>query len=387
MKKIIITLIIIVIVVLVGWWFYSSRSAGPNGQQNGIFSIFFPSSGEKNIQNLPGPATTTPGGAVSNGKLIEAGNLIQLTANAITGAAAASSTIRYLEKSTGNIYEINPDGTGRLRLTNTTILKTAAALWSSNADKSIVSFFDENNNLKTFSLNLSTSTGIFLPQSLVAATVSPAEDKIFYLASANSAFSGIIADFSNKNQKNIFTSPFGEFNLAWPNKNTITLLTKPSANVPGFFYSLNPSSGAFQKILGDLNGLTALLSPDGTRAIYSESGNSSLQTKIFNLKDKTTSDFDLRTLPEKCVWSKLNKDIVYCAVPDNFPAGDYPDDWYQGLVSLNDSLWQKDFSSGKTSVLANNLNADVTNPFLTSDENYFVFTNKIDNALWSLKLR
>ena len=74
-------------------------------------------------------------------------------------------------------------------------------------------------------------------------------------------------------------------------------------------------------------------------------------------------------------------------MPDNFPQGDYPDDWYQGLISFKDSIWQKNFSTGETNILINETNADVINPFLTKDENYLIFTNKTDNTLWSLKLK
>jgi hypothetical protein len=382
-----ITISIIIILLLIGggfYWFYSKK---PAEERPAIISILFPSAGEKTIEGLPPTTPSVPTNNGIPGNKTGEKNLIQLTSNAISGAGMASATVRYIEKSTGHIYEINPDGQNRQRLSNTTILKTFETFWSYRANKLIIRYL-ESSLVRNLSASISTTTqGVFLPQSAIAVAVSPNEDKIFYLISTDGMIKGITANFENKNQASIFSNSFGEFNISWPKNDMITLLTKPSAFSEGFFYSLNSQTGKFGKIIGEIKGLTALLSPDGAKVIYSESNNNSLKTKIFNVKDKTSSDFDLRTLPEKCVWSKSNKDIVYCAVPDNFPQGDYPDDWYQGLISFKDSIWQKNFSTGETKVLIQETNSDIINPLLTKEENYLIFTNKDDNTLWSLKLK
>jgi hypothetical protein len=196
-----------------------------------------------------------------------------------------------------------------------------------------------------------------------------------------------LADFENKKQSNILNIPFGEFNISWPSKNIITLLTKSSTEAEGYLYSLDFKTGKFEKLIGGIKGLTALVSPAGEKIIYSQSRRNGIETKIFTIKDKTSADFGLTTLPEKCAWSKLDKNIIYCPAPNNFPAGDYPDDWYQGMISFNDSIWQINLSTGETNVLINETNIDVINPFLSKDENYLVFTNKKDNTLWSLKIK
>lgn len=390
-KKIIIILsvIIIIVIVIAGlYWFYSSK---PASERPGIISVLFPSAGEQQIQGLPIPG----GGGLPSGGLQGAGNILtQLTQNAVSGAGATSTTIRYIEKSTGHIYKIEPNGQNRSRLSNITILKTFESFWSLDASKVILRYFEEGAypSVKTFSavINPNATTtlqGIFLPSSAAAVAVSPAEDKIFYLIPTEEGVSAITADFGNKKQSNILNIPFSEFNINWPSKNIITLLTKPSAAAEGFLYFLDPKTGSFEKIIGGVNGLTALLSPDGARAIYSQSRRNGIETKIFTIKDKTSADFGLTTLPEKCVWSKIDKNTLYCAVPNNLSSGDYPDGWYQGLISFNDSIWQINLSTGETNVLINETNSDVISPFLNKDENYFVFTNKKDNTLWSLKIK
>ena len=44
----------------------------------------------------------------------------------------------------------------------------------------------------------------------------------------------------------------------------------------------------------------------------------------------------LKTLPEKCIFNKFGS-ALYCAVPKQVPAEEYPDSWYQGVVSFDDN--------------------------------------------------
>lgn len=388
---IILSAVIVIVIVIVGlYWFYSKK---PAGERPGIISALFPVGEEEELGLAVPPEGPLPP-LVPEVKVLA---LTQLTKNAISGAGAASTTIRYIERSTGHIYEIEPSGQNRKRLSNTTILKTFESFWSSNANKVVLQYFETDQmypSIKIFSATVpsqgATTTalsGMFLPQSIMAVAISPAEEKIFYLDSTEKGATGVVADFENKKQSKIFNTAFGEFYASWPSKNIITLLTKPSATALGFFYSLDSRTGEFKRILGDIKGLTALMSRDGERVIYSQSADRGIETMIFNSKSKETTAFSLTTLPEKCAWAKTELAVIYCSVPDNLAAADYPDEWYQGLISFNDSIWQNNLSLGETILLKSGTGLDIINPFLTKDENYFVFTDKNDNTLWSLRLK
>jgi len=402
-KIIIIAVVVVLVLIIIGvWWYYSRK---PASERPGIISALFPFA--KEVQVVPGTGglKLKPGEEAQVGKeqkiteKTEGGRkLIRLTDKAISGAGLASTTVRYVERETGHIYEIGFDAQNRQRLSNTTILKTFESFWSPKADRAIIRYFEDQTagqgpylNAKTFSLNLnnpnSTSSTVFFPKGILGMAVSPTEEKAFYLFSLNETARGAVSGFENKAPKEIFNNPFGEFNVFWPKSDLIVLLTKPSFDVKGYLYSLNPSSGAFSKIMGDINGLTALVSPDFSKVIYGQSMASSLVTKVFLPKDNSSADLEFTTFPEKCVFSKANKNIVYCAVPDNLPRAEYPDDWYQGIIFFKDSMWQKDFSTGKTTIIMNNINADIINPLLTKDDGYLIFTDKDDNTLWSLKLK
>lgn len=386
-KKIIIILSVIIFLLTAGAIFIFFTKKGEEIKDEGFFGLF-PVSEEQDIGKdglLPGQDNLPPG-------VFQQGQLIQLTKSAISGAGLSSTTIRYVEKSTGHIFEINPDGSEKNRISNTTILKSFESLFSYSGERLVIRYLEDSGdyfNVSNFSGTFSTTSleGIFLPSGIKTIAVSPEEEKIFYLISSGGSYQGILADFENKKQQEILSFSFGEFNLNWPAKNIIALLTKPSNNIEGYLYFLDAKTKSFNKILGNIKGLTAVVSPDAGKIIYSQSAGGKITTKIFDVKSKETNNFNFNTMPEKCVWSRNDKNIVYCAVPILISPASYPDDWYQGLISFNDSVWQVDLSTGEANVIFEQSDIDIVSPFLTTDENYLIFTNKKDNTLWSLKLK
>ena len=299
----------------------------------------FPNTGESAGGASSGSSSigrTTSGSA---GETNKANTLTQLTKNAISGAAyygppaltsqgdvgRSATTALYMERATGHIYKINLDGTNKTRLSNTTVPKSFEAFWSYKSDKMAVRYFEDpspkniNLTVKTFLASIgpllkATSSsqaelkGLALPATVSEIAVSPAEDKVFYLNRLNdNTTEGIAADFSNKNQKKIFELSFGEFNVSWPTKDNIVLLTKPSAKAEGYLYFLNAKTGSLTRILGGIKGLTAVVSPDGERVVFSGNGQGGTEAKIYDVKSKTVSNLGFVVFADKCVWSKKTR--------------------------------------------------------------------------------
>ena len=142
------------------------------------------------------------------------------------------------------------------------------------------------------------------------------------------------------------------------------------------------------KILGDINGLTTLTSPDGKLILY---GNGTLSLNIFHTDTRSSDLLGVRTLAEKCVWAGGN-DILYCAVPNSINGALYPDAWYKGEVSFADAIWKIDLKSGTTTMLVNPVlvkgeEIDGIKLALDESENYLFFVNKKDCFLWELELK
>ena len=336
-----------------------------------------------------GEPTIIEYGGLVEGELSSA--LIQLTDFAVSGAVFEPETekIRYIEKSTGHVYEIGANGQNKKQLTITTIPGIYSVDWSKDAARAILKYFDsETETARTFlgSFMATSTEGVFLPSSTTDAAASPSENnKLFYLMNGEYG-AGIISTFENKNINEVFSSAFSEFIIDWPQTNTITLLTKPSASAQGYLYKIDPRYKSFTKILGEIKGLTALYSPTNDRIIYSESRNKSINTKIYDTKNQTAASLGITTLPEKCVFSKTDENKIYCAVPISMPSAKYPDEWYQGLISFSDNLWQINVNTGIAKIIFYKSDFDITNLFTDKNENYLFFTNKKDSTLWSLQI-
>ncbi|OHB25590.1 MAG: hypothetical protein A2542_00840 [Parcubacteria group bacterium RIFOXYD2_FULL_52_8] len=218
---------------------------------------------------------------------------------------------------------------------------------------------------------------------------------MFYLLKSGQGVIGITskttASASAKGQTTIFESSFSEWLPEWATAGGITLATKASAGVTGYLYLLSPTSRSFEKMLDAIPGLTARMSPDGKRILYSESSDKGLQTYLYTRGTKSSQAFPLQTLPEKCVFASKTS-AVYCATPTTILPGQYPDAWYQGVVQWNDTIWKVDLESGETTLLVNpskmraGTQIDGIDLALDVGERHLLFRNKRDNSLWLLTL-
>ena len=406
--KIIITAIIIIMLAAGFFAFFAGKKPVETTNEpttTGGFPDTGDSAGRKSSASLGGGASSS-----KFGKEAPKNILTQLTKNAISGTAYyGTTTALYMERATGHIYKINLDGTNSVRLSNATVPKSFEASWSYKSDKMAVRYFEDpapgsvKLTVKTFLASIghllkATSTleaelkGLALPVTVSEIAVSPAEDKVFYLSNAGDELTeGVVADFGNKNQKKIFELPFGEFNISWPAKDNIALLTKPSAKADGYLYFLNSKTGTLTRILGGIKGLTANVSPGGEKIVFSGVGRGGMESKIYDLKSNIISELGFATLADKCVWGKKNNPpvgrMVYCAVPARISGSNQPDDWYQGVVSFDDGFWSKNITTGESGSLLSPFGADIMNIFINDDESYLIFTDKNDGTLWSLKLK
>ncbi len=307
--------------------------------------------------------------------------------------------LRYVESSTGNIYETFVDKIDEKRISDTTIPNIHDAFFVDNGNAVVLRYLrDDGRTIESFlgqikkvvlggdaSIELK---GSFLPQNIIDLSVSSDLKNFFYLFEFGDGVTGINTFAADQKKVQIFDSPFTEWISAWANSRLITLTTKASYKYAGFLYALDPQSKSFNKVLSNILGLTTLASPGGKSILYS---GSDLGLKIFDMDKKTSTDLGLRGLPEKCAWGSGSEN-VYCAIPSNPSTGKYPDDWYQGSVSFNDVIWKINTKTNAAQMLADPIQAakvvmDGTRLFLDQKENYLFFFNKKDSTLWGLGLK
>ncbi len=313
---------------------------------------------------------------------------------------------RYIERGLGHIYETPLNTLFESRISNETRSRLSEAVWG-NGGKSVVirSFNEAEGFIKTRILNISISissftggtstaqTGDFIQTEEILlpdyipflATAEDGADKIFYLENGNFSSVGLITN-SRGVSAGIFNSTFTEWLPQFPNQNLVTLNTKPSASVFGYFFFLDTKTKAFTKILGGINGLTTLTSRDGKLVLFSETKNGAPELSVYNVANKETLPLFIQTLPEKCAWSVLEPTIVYCAVPQSLTTAEYPDQWYQGIVSFSDNLWRIDTVTSATEKIYDLPSLDVINPSLSSNDSYFLFMNKVTGTPWVFRM-
>lgn len=398
---------VIVAVGLAAYWFFDRQESGPSGNDNDGFSIgdLFPFGTSPTPTPPPStdlPSTPTPPATPSTPPQIwKISNDPQ--SGAVVFLSSTTPTVRYIDKATGNVFESSLHTTGVKRISNTTIPKIYEAFWQSKGDGVVLRYINESNVIQTLFAKLtSTSTptennetlleiqGTFLPTQILNASVH-SSGKIAYLVEKTDGGSALyITDSAAKNPKLVFESAVRDWNTAWVKDDTVSLNTKPSANIPGYLYFVKTNSVA-SRIIGGQKGLTSLVSPSGSKVIYSENINGNSVLNVHNIESGSSEFIPLITLSEKCVWSKKNSNLIYCAVPKVLVGTKNPDDWYQGRVSFDDSIWQFDTDTFSTKLIIDpsklvGESIDAINLQLDPDERYLIFTNKKDSQLWGLKL-
>ncbi len=309
--------------------------------------------------------------------------------------------IRYVERATGNIYQTFADQIEERQFSSAVIPIVYEALFGNNGESVILRYLKNNtNNIESFLGKLPKEqlggdsgeilglNGSFLPENISSMSVSPDQSTLFYLLSTDTISLGTTVNLQTNLKTQIFDSSLSEWTSDWPISNKITLTTKPSYNSLGYMYTVNPSSKSLNKILSGISGLTTLMSPDGEKVIYADN---TLSLYLYEIDSGKTSSIGIKTLPEKCVWSKINP-VLYCAVPSFLSGSQYPDTWYQGIESFSDDIWMVNTNTGNTTKIASpmslvSLDIDAFRLAVDKNEEFLFFMNKKDSYLWGLKLK
>lgn len=310
--------------------------------------------------------------------------------------------VRYVGRATGNIYQTFADKIEERKFTTTIIPMVYEASFGNKGESVIMRYLKtDDKTIETFTGSLPKEVlgadttgdneikGSFFPENISDLSISFDTLSLFYLFNIGDGTVGITSGILGDKKSQVFNSPFTEWLSQYPSTKMITLTTKPSANVPGYMYAIDPNKKDFNKILGNINGLTTLTSPSGKLVLYS---NNNLSLSIYNMDTRSSNPLGLKTLPEKCTWNKTS-DALYCSVPKFVDQLGYPDVWYQGQVSFSDQIWKINVTNNSAILVADPASVaggeDMDGIKLAVDdgENYLFFINKNNSYLWKLDLK
>ncbi|HLC95379.1 MAG TPA: hypothetical protein VJH89_02725, partial [Patescibacteria group bacterium] len=308
------------------------------------------------------------------------------------------SFVRYILRENGNVHEVDPQTGIDRQLTNTTIPRIYEAFFANNGNTVILRYLRSEFNgavIITYMGNLDLpvdgesvgtlrSSSELFPENITAISISPEGTHLFYLLPVPEGVSGTIVSLGETlSPKEIFRNAFSEWLPQLLNDGSVILTTKPSATIPGFSYHYDPIKKTLTRIVREKKGLTTFSDAVGGRILFSENINDTPILKMYvkggysseeGITDNETS-IQIASLPEKCAWGQSSH-TLYCGSFTS-PAGiQLPDDWYQGLVDLNDTFWRVDTDTTEISYLVDpkkeiQKDFDVILPQTDTAEQYF----------------
>lgn len=419
MKKtliILITVLSIILIIFFGWYLFLRNPDVPVG--TAVRDILpFGQGDNTNIPILPTGDSSIPSNNTQDESLgtDEFGSpttsLFQISDTPVAGAVIfkkeKGTIVRYVDRATGHIYDVNLSTLTKTKVTNQTLPKIYEAYFRPDGNAVLLRFLkDDSDVVENLILTLTPPQGTSTPSTssgqadslyavsstplrgdVNAVTVGSNNTLIYALRDTSSIVS---STFNGTGVKTLLTSPFTDWRLAAAG-NSLVVYTKASTDVSGFAYTLNTSSKAFTKILGPLNGLVVIPNISGNQVLYSYSENNKTRTFAKNLTNNTQTEILPTTLAEKCIWSIKQTSILFCGVPVDESGGGEPDGWYRGLTHFSDRIWLFDTKLEIAQVLVEpklslDIDVDITEPRLSPDEDYLIFINKTDLSLWVLRL-
>ena len=364
MNKWSIALILILFVLLIGgglWWWLTQTTgtSSPNAPTDP--SQVFPVPPRVTAPPpIPAPSKTDDSVGIINRPTP---GLISLSERAVAGAIiTSSSSVLFLERETGLVVEMNLANRERKEIARVALGPAIGgpireAILAPQSAKFSVWFSAgagaEKNYFRGGLTAASTSNNFSLPEieleliegKISTLIVSPAADQIFTLEQVGEETIGKVLNLKTNRSRLVFESKINAWLVAWPEKNLISLTTKPTNQGAGAAYLLNLRNDKLERIIGGINGLLTLISPDGQKILYSRGGASGLELGLYDRQKNMNRILTISTLPEKCVWSP-DSSMVYCASPRILPPAVYPDDWLAGEIIFDDWLWEINATTG-----------------------------------------
>ena len=424
MKKTITIIIIVFLILLGGVGYYLYVNSGNQNVSSGkIFDSvknFFPF-GAPNSQTEPVSTNTSSSTNQNNNTTpVKIPRMFQISETPTAGFVAIDTTstssqisfnkeknatsstttkqietfVRFVERATGHITEAKIPTLEKTRVSNITIPKVYESFLNASGTEFITrTLYGESIVTEYRKLTSGTSTATSSQPTTYPYNTDifiTKGNSVFYTTKSSTGSVGYIGTFDNKKPTQIFTTPLRDISASWNGGNIIEIFSKPNSVEAGFSFAVDIKKKTIKESLSNILGLTINTNFDGTYSLY----NTNVETLTLGAKQGATNTaylLGIRTLPEKCVWSKKHAMIAYCVLPNYVEKVGLPEKWYQGVTSFNDAFWSVNVETGEQNLIYQpnsdgKIQPDGINLSLNDKENYLFFINKKDLSLWGLSL-
>jgi len=383
-RALIITIGIVIIILILGVWVYLMLFGTPEKGGDVFTNLGF----ELSVQDttIAPPVDSQPIETLVDTQSGAA--LRQLTTRPIAGfafiSASSSTYVRYVERGTGHMYQINLDTGVENILSRTTVPRVTKAIFSPNANTvALTSYDDYLSNVFVGTLDDDSNLiGIALQPGANNISFSSDED-VLYAISNKGDTQGYTHNIHTLVQSELFSIDYSNLDIAWGSDlEEMYLTTKPSKELEGFIYTTKDN--VLTPTIFSAYGLSALFSNDYIIATHI---NGDIYTSI--AVDTLESEYELPiiALKEKCVPDTIITGYLWCAAPFTDTTPSFVEDWYKGTVTSDDSLWHVDIlgQTAQLSATPKNLigrQIDVLSIKINTAGSNLSFINKIDHTLW-----
>ena len=298
--------------------------------------------------------------------------------------------IRYAEAGTGHIYSINITTGEETRISNATVAGASRVQFSPNGQyAAIASGYTNQNTITLVTFNTdSTATTKLLSQKMIDFNFSN-NNELRYTEYSRSGQTGRSLNPATLVGSTLFTIPFQSATVVWSMETNTPnyVYPKTSVKLPGYLYVLN--NGAINRLEVSGLGLSALAS--SVYIVTTQLFNNTPLSRSLNSKTGSVTSLPIVVEPSKCAMSLTKANIMYCGNEQKEYGYEFPDNWYKGLVSFNDRLYEVDLERGSATQLINpeattGRQIDVIHMTPSENSRVLYFMNKNDNTLWMYEI-
>lgn len=360
--------------------------------------------GEETVRDYDPNTVVESGSAATEETQVDVfDGLEQLTLRPVAGYVnlkdEEGNFVRYAERGTGHIYEINLETGQEKKLSNTTLTKVIDADFSPEGSKVALSV--QNGFSKNISILTIASTSEAGNQSgLVSLTAGSDhlhftdENTLEYGRVVDGSTMGYRRNLTNNSELKLWEIPLTDIIIHWLDSGTY-VVNRSAPYLEGNVYEI--SSGNLTRLHEPLFTYTSEISDEADKFVetYYNLESRQLMTRIYSQETSLYPSLPIIAIPEKCDFDPTDASKVWCGAPflsDTNRDREYLRDWYSGTVTSDDMLWVSDLTD-QGSTLAVNLFAeagfvvDVTDLTVSSEGDSVFFVNKLNDALWRYRVQ
>lgn len=395
--------IVFLLIGLTGWYFFLRGETGNIEALDAArgFDIAVPSftgsrsSTSENIAGGVGTETllTTP----QEGK---PPRLWRVSTSPIAGMnfLTGTSTLRYVERSTGHVYDVYPGSGTIARKTNTLLPKVYDAGIFGDGSFAMRMLHESGARLTlmgelgtTTEDNFSTLESTNLGENVISIAASSERPDAVLVASGANGGEVVRARVGSAPQRlvSLSLSSLKPLLLA---DGRVFLAERPASGITGSAFEV--VSGALTPVLRNLPGLAVLPRPFSGALLYSTDDGSRLRLFVRAAAEASVSELSLATTADKCVWGRATGTttplVAYCAAPQSPVPPFFTDFWLRGSVHTMDAWFTIDPAAAKTDAFftpESSVAIDVERPVMDASGEYIAFMNARDKSLWILRIK